>query len=62
MSKFDENYKLTDSRRSKNFKQKEHEGNLTRHIIIKLLNTVDKEKKKIIKAARGKNIYIQEKR
>lgn len=37
-----------------------NEGNLPRHIIIRLLKTANKEKK-IIKAARGKICYIQKK-
>lgn len=56
MSKFDENYKF---KKIKNFKNKEHEENLPRHLIIRLLKTFDKEEK-IIKAARGK-IYVTEK-
>lgn len=56
MSKFDENYKF---KKIKNFKNKEHEGNLPRHLIIRLLKTFDKEEK-IIKAARGE-IYVTEK-
>lgn len=48
MSKFDENYKLTDARSSINPKQ--NRKNTMKHIIIKLFKISDKEKD--LKAAR----------
>lgn len=55
-SKFDENYKIKDSKGSINSKHKKHEKTISKHIIIKLLGSSDKEK--ILKEVRTKRHII----